>query len=67
MRLLFSGLLCPVKFNNMAHFKPLGKKLRLAAALKSNRNPPPWVVVRTNRRVRFSPARRHWRRVKLKA
>ena len=51
----------------MARNKPLGKKLRLAAALKSNRAPPLWVIVRTNRRVVTNPARRHWRRVKLKA
>jgi len=51
----------------MARNKPLGKKLRLAAALKSNRNPPLWVVVKTKRRVTYSPARRHWRRQKLKA
>ncbi len=51
----------------MARNKPLGKKLRLAAALKSNRLPPPWVIVKTKRRVTYSPAKRHWRRVKLKA
>jgi len=51
----------------MARNKPLGKKLRLAAALNSNRNPPPWVVVKTKRRITYSPARRYWRRVKLKA
>jgi large subunit ribosomal protein L39e len=51
----------------MARNKPLGKKLRLAAALKANRNPPVWVVIKTKRRVTRSPARRHWRRVKLKA
>ena len=51
----------------MARNKPLGKKLRLAAALKSNRAPPLWVIVKTNRRVVTNPARRHWRRVKLKA
>ncbi len=51
----------------MARNKPLGKKLRLASALKSNRNPPPWVIIKTKRRVIYSPARRYWRRVKLKA
>jgi len=51
----------------MACNKPLGKKLRLAAALNSNRNPPVWVIAKTKRRVTRSPARRHWRRVKLKA
>jgi len=51
----------------MARNKPLGKKLRLAAAGKSNRLPPPWVVVKTKRRVTITPTKRYWRRVKLKA
>jgi len=51
----------------MARNKRLGKKLRLAAALKANRNPPVWVVAKTKRKVTRSPAKRNWRRVKLKA
>ncbi len=51
----------------MARNKPLARKLRLARALKSNRALPAWVIIRTMRRVRFSPVRRHWRAVKLKA
>lgn len=51
----------------MAHFKPLGKKLRLAHALKENSNVPVWVLIRTRRRFRSHPKRRHWRRSKLKA
>jgi len=51
----------------MARFKPLGKKLRLAKALKQNRAVPIWVIIKTNRRFRDHPKRRHWRRVKLKA
>lgn len=50
----------------MAHFKPLARKLRLARALKANRPIPVWVVVRTKRRIRVNPLRRHWRRSKLK-
>ncbi len=50
----------------MAHFKPLGKKLRLASALKENRMVPVWVVIKTSRKFREHPKRRHWRRVKLK-
>ena len=50
----------------MARNKPLGKKLRLAAANKSNRAPPIWVTARTDRRVLTNPARRLWRRTKLK-
>ncbi len=51
----------------MARAKPLGKKLRLASAGKSNRAVPVWVVVKTARRFRDHPKRRHWRAVKLKA
>ncbi|MHA1594672.1 MAG: 50S ribosomal protein L39e [Candidatus Baldrarchaeia archaeon] len=50
----------------MARAKPLGKKLRLASALKSNRSVPLWVIVRTKGRVRTHPKRRHWRRKRLK-
>ncbi len=50
----------------MARNKPLGRKLRLARALKSNSAVPAWVVVKTMRRMRFNPLRRHWRRSKLK-
>mgnify|MGYP000389063247 CR=1 FL=1 len=49
----------------MARNKPLAKKLRLAAAFKSNRRLPPWVIIKTVRRVLPRP-RRHWRRSKLK-
>ncbi|MCD6369542.1 MAG: 50S ribosomal protein L39e [Thermoproteales archaeon] len=51
----------------MASSKPLGKKLRLASALKSNRAVPLWVVVKTMGKVRRHPKRRHWRRSRLKA
>ena len=51
----------------MARNKPLARKLRLASALKSNRSPPPWVIIKTKRRVLYTPTRRYWRRVKLKA
>ncbi|MEM0340929.1 MAG: 50S ribosomal protein L39e [Acidilobaceae archaeon] len=50
----------------MARNKPLGKKLRLAAAQNSNRAIPIWVVAKTRRRVTWRPALRHWRRSKLK-
>ena len=50
----------------MARNKPLGRKLRLARALKSNSSVPAWVVLKTNRRVRMTPKRRHWRVSKLK-
>lgn len=50
----------------MARAKPLARKLRLAKAGKQNRSVPLWVVVKTNRRFRDHPKRRHWRRVSLK-
>ena len=40
--------------------KRLAKEMRRAWAV------PTWVIARTNRRVRFSNKRRHWRRAKIK-
>jgi large subunit ribosomal protein L39e len=42
--------------------KSLGKKLRLAAAGKSNRRVPAWIMQRTNRRFSNHPKRYHWRK-----
>jgi len=42
-----------------------GVKLRLAKAAKQNSRVPVWVILRTNRRVRTHPKRRHWRRATL--
>ena len=50
----------------MAKNKPLGRKLRLASAHKRSRPLPAWVIVKTMRRIRYSPVRRHWRQSKLK-
>ncbi len=50
----------------MARNKPLGKKLRLARALKSNVSVPTWIMVKTAGKVRNHPKRRQWRRSKLK-
>ncbi|MDF2954724.1 50S ribosomal protein L39e [Candidatus Alkanophaga liquidiphilum] len=46
--------------------KTVGKKLKLAKALKQNRRVPAWVILRTSREVMTHPKRRHWRRTKLK-
>ena len=51
----------------MARNKPLGKKLRLAAAFKENSAVPIWVIARTLGKFRTHVRRRHWRRTKLKA
>ncbi len=48
----------------MAHYKPLGKKLRLASALKSNRTVPVWVIAKTLRKVTRRP-KRNWRRSRM--
>jgi large subunit ribosomal protein L39e len=49
--------------NNMPNM--LGKKLRLAAAGKSNRRVPAWIIQRTNRQFQNHPRRFHWRRSHL--
>ncbi|HDH06811.1 MAG TPA: 50S ribosomal protein L39e [Thermoproteales archaeon] len=51
----------------MARSKPLGKKLRLISAYRSNRATPVWVIVKTMRKFRRRPKPRHWRRSRLKA
>jgi len=51
----------------MARHKPSAKKLRLAKAGKESKPVPTWVVARTMYKVRTSPKRRHWRRVKIRA
>ncbi|NIN52883.1 MAG: 50S ribosomal protein L39e [Nitrososphaeria archaeon] len=50
----------------MARYKSLAKKKRLAAAWKSSRPVPVWVVAKTMGRVRRTPSRRRWRMTKLK-
>lgn len=41
------------------------KKKRLAKAIKKNRRMPPFVMLKTNRRVMFNRYRRDWRTDKL--
>ncbi|MCE4617511.1 MAG: 50S ribosomal protein L39e [Desulfurococcales archaeon] len=50
----------------MARNKPLGRKLRLASATKSNNPVPVWVIMKTLRKVRYNYKMRNWRRQKLK-
>jgi large subunit ribosomal protein L39e len=50
----------------VAHYKHVAKKLRLAKKTKQNRPLPAWVILRTRRRVTVNPARRFWRRQKIK-
>jgi len=50
----------------MSSRKPLGKKLRLLAAEKSNRRVPAWIMIRTSRRFQTHPKRRTWRKSHLK-
>jgi len=50
----------------VARHKPAAKKRRMIKAGRENRPVPAWVIVRTMRKVRTNPRRRHWRRNKLK-
>ncbi|MFX1563537.1 MAG: 50S ribosomal protein L39e [Promethearchaeota archaeon] len=50
----------------MARNKPLGKKLRMARALKSNVSVPTWIMVKTGGKVRTHPGRRNWRTSRIK-
>lgn len=50
----------------MARAKHVARKLRLAAANKSNKPIPIWVMIKTRLKVRRPFRLRHWRRVKLK-
>ena len=54
------------RVGRVARNKHLARKLRLARALKANRAVPAWVFIKTLRRIRFNPLRRHWRASKLK-
>ena len=46
----------------MSRNKPLAKKLRMAKANKQNRRIPIWAYAKTNRKLRYRPKPRHWRR-----
>ncbi|NWF96361.1 MAG: 50S ribosomal protein L39e [Candidatus Thorarchaeota archaeon] len=50
----------------MARNKPLGKKLRMGKAMKSNSSVPSWAVMKTGGKVRRTPGQRQWRGTKLK-
>ena len=50
----------------MPENKPLGKKLRLMRAEKSNRRVPAWIMMRTAQRFTNHPKRRTWRKNHLK-
>ncbi len=50
----------------MARNRHLAKKLRYAKKLKSNAPVPSWIVMKTGRKVRTHPKRRHWRRTRIK-
>ncbi|HDJ89367.1 MAG TPA: 50S ribosomal protein L39e [Thermoprotei archaeon] len=49
----------------MARNKPLGRKKRLARALKSNAPTPLWVIVKTLRKFRRRSVWRNWRRSRM--
>ena len=51
---------------NMSRNKPLARKLRMAKATKQNRRIPIWAYAKTNRKLRYRPKPRNWRRNNLK-
>ncbi len=55
-----------IKGEIMSRNKPLAKKLRMAKATKQNRRIPIWAYAKTNRKLRYRPKPRHWRRNSLK-
>lgn len=50
----------------MARNIHVARKLRLAAAYKSNKPIPIWVTIKTRLKIRRGYRLRHWRRTKLK-
>jgi large subunit ribosomal protein L39e len=50
----------------MGSVKDKSKKNRLIKDRKQAAPVPTWVVIKTNRNVRFNPKQRDWRRQKLK-
>jgi len=50
----------------VGRIKTRTEKAHLMKELKSNEPVPSWVVVKTKTKVRRTPARRHWRRTKIK-
>jgi large subunit ribosomal protein L39e len=50
----------------MGSVKDKSKKNRLTKARKQASPVPTWVVIKTNRHVRFNPKQRDWRRQKLR-
>ncbi|MDA4112699.1 MAG: 50S ribosomal protein L39e [Thaumarchaeota archaeon] len=50
----------------MGSVKDKSKKNRLTKARKQASPVPTWVVIKTNRTVRFNPKQRDWRRQKLR-
>jgi large subunit ribosomal protein L39e len=50
----------------MGSVKDKSKKNRLTKARKQSAPVPTWVVIKTNRKIRFNPKQRDWRRQKLR-
>ena len=55
-----------IRGEKMSRNKPLAKKLRMAKANKQNRRIPIWAYGKTQRKLRYRPKPRHWRRNDLK-
>ena len=49
----------------MGSIKTFRKKIRMGKKIKQNRPLPHWIRQRTDNKIRYNAARRHWRRTKL--
>ena len=66
IKLFFKYIKFIIRGEKMSRNKPLAKKLRMAKANKQNRRIPIWAYAKTNRKLRYRPKPRHWRRNSLK-
>ena len=66
IKLFFKYQIYYIRGEKMSRNKPLAKKLRMAKANKQNRRIPIWAYSKTQRKLRYRPKPRHWRRNDLK-
>ena len=66
IKLFFNYIKFIIRGEKMSRNKPLAKKLRMAKANKQNRRIPIWAYSKTQRKLRYRPKPRHWRRNDLK-
>ena len=49
----------------MGAIKTFRQKIKYGKKIKQNRPLPNWIRYRTDNKIRYNAARRHWRRTKL--